>query len=260
MTTIHRSRSRLGTIILAVALLATACGGGDSDADGPATSDESEAAPTTAARPALPAGCNNEEPLEVSFDGFREISGSFVIAGGVALPFAVLPGDGPLIDLTDDELQAAVDRSELRAYAVAVTDFPYGLDDAGSFYSLFSTPRLPDSGGTTIVLTVIPPEGPLAAGSVIEVGTELSYADELQTTAVSTGVFVESNVREDVPFIGGATNLFTGSAEVVALTDHAICLRWDTSSPVFGESEGFFTVKGTASAPLLPLNARNSMG
>ena len=209
---------------------------------------------------ALPAGCNNEEALEIEFDGFPEVSGPFEVAGGVALPFAILPGDGPLVDLTDDELQAAVDRSDLRAYALAVTDFPYGPDDAGSLYRLFSTPNLPETGGTAIVLTVIPPDGPLAVGSTIEVGTELSYADDLQTTAVSTSVYVDSNRGEDTPFVGGDNTLFSGSVEVVALTDQIVCLRWDTVSPVFGDGEGFLTVKGTVSAPLLPLDARNSMG
>ena len=87
-----------------------------------------------------------------------------------------------------------------------------------------------------------------------------SNAEDLQTTAVSTGVYVESNLREDVPLVGGAPTSFSGSVEVIALTDDAICLKWDTASPVFGEEEGVLTVKGTVSAPLLELNARNSMG
>ena len=165
---LRSSRKPLLSLAVAIMLMAAACGGGDSDSDAPQTAAADGTAPTTSAAVALPAGCNNEEPLEIEFAGFPEVSGPFAVAGGVALPFAILPGDGPLIDLTDDELQAAVDRSDLRAYALAVTDFPYGLEDAGSFYSLFSTPSLPEGGGTTIVLTVIPPDGPLTDGSVIE--------------------------------------------------------------------------------------------
>lgn len=254
----------LSLLLVAVsALVFAACGGGETDS-GSAGADDTGASDagdgSEAASSALPAGCNNEEPLEIGLDGFPEISGPFTVAGGVALPFAMLPGEESLVDLTDDELQAAVDASDLRAYAVAVTDFAFGPDDAGPFYGIFSLPTLPDDGGTSIVLTVLPPDGPLAEGSRVEVGTELSYAEQLQTTAVSTGAYIDSNRQADVPSVAGATELFTGSVEVVALTDEAICLAWDTSSPVWGDDGGFLTISGTVSAPLLPLEARNSMG
>jgi hypothetical protein len=107
---------------------------------------------------------------------------------------------------------------------------------------------------------VIPPDGPLTAGSVVEVGTPLSYADELQTSAVSTGTYVQSSI-EDLPSIGGIEDEFFGIVEVVALTETAICMSWATTSPLFGGDEpGTLTVEGTVAAPLLELTPRNSMG
>ena len=260
------SVTRRWLVVLSVlALVAAACGGGDSDeADANGGGDGgdggSEVSTSVADAPGLPDGCDNGTPLQVTVDGFPELSGPFEVAGGVALPFPVLPGDGPLVDLSDEELAAAVEASDLVGYTIAATDFPYSVEDAGSFYGLFSTPTLPEQGGTTVLMTVIPPAGPLAAGSVVEVGTPLSYADELQTTAVSTGVFLETNRVDEAPFLGGDPADFTGSVEVLAITGEAVCLSWSTSSPLFGEDGAFVTVSGVVSAPLLELRPRNSMG
>jgi hypothetical protein len=237
------ARRRWYVLSFALALVAAACGGGDD-----AASD-------------LPAGCDNSSPLQVSFDGVLELSSEFTAVGGVALPFALIPGEESLVDLSDEELAAAVELSDLVGYAIAVTDFPYGVDDAGSFYSLFSSPTLPEEGGTVIMLTVIPPNVPLASGSVVEVGTPLAYEDQMQSTLVSTSVFFTTNRVEDVPFLGGAPTDFTGTVEVLAIADGTICVSWSTSSPVFsGDELGFATVSGVVSAPLQALQPRNSMG
>ena len=242
-------------VLIALVVSLAACGGGGGDESADASGDGGGEALAS-----LPAGCDNSEPLEVTFDGHPAVSGPLEVAGGVALPFAVLPGEASLVEMSDEELQAAVDGSDLRAYAIAVTDFPFGPDDAGSFYGLFSTPTAPESGGTTVIMTVLPTDGPLVDGSVVDAGAELGYADELQTTAVAMTVTVESTADEDLPFLGGTPDLFTGSVEIVSVTDDAICVRWDSSSPVFGEDGAFLTVSGTVAAPLLPLAIRNSMG
>ena len=249
----------IATVAL-IALSVAACGGSSSSSSPDSTGGNESASGPAVVDDSLPAECDNKTPLRVTVPGVPELSGDFAVAGGVVLPFAILPGPGSLIDLSLDEIEAAVDASELRGYAMAVTDFPYGLDDAGSFYSLFSRPSLPESGGTTIVLTVIPPEGPLAAGSVIAVGTPLSYDADLQTSAASTGEYIESN-RAEVPMLGGSPTDFSGSVEVIAITEHSVCLSWSTRAPTFGSDEvGFVTIEGVASAPLLQLSARNSMG
>jgi len=253
---VRSSRLVPSILLLALVVSLTACGGGG---DGAGESSDAPAGGGDALA-SLPAGCDNSDPLEVTFDGYPEVSGPLEVVGGVALPFAVLPGEGSLVEMSDDELQAAVDGSDLRAYAVAVTDFPFGPDDAGSFYGLFSTPAAPEAGGTSVIMTVLPADGPLVDGSVVDAGAELAYADELTTTAVAMTVTVESTANDDLPFLGGTPELFTGSAEIVALTDDAICVRWDSSSPVFGEDGAFLTVAGTVAAPLLPLAIRNSMG
>lgn len=244
------SRGFLAALVVALSALLAACGGGgDGTSDGGASSAGSD----------LPAGCDNAAPLEVSVPGVPELSGPMTVAGGVALPFALLPDvEGRLVDLSEGELEDAVAASDLVAYGIAVTDFPFGPDDAGSFYSLFSMPTLPEEGGTALILTVLPPDGALAAGSVVEVGAELSYGEDLQSTAVSTSVWIETN-RADAPLLGGIDEDFTGSVEVLALTEDTICVRWSTSSPILAE-DGFVTVEGVVAAPLLPLNARNSMG
>ena len=143
------SRKLLCSLALS-ALFAAACGGSsDSSSADASASDEdtgsSESGGSSDAAAGLPTGCDNSTPLQVSVDGVAELTGDFAVAGGVALPFAILPGDGPLIDLSEDELAAAVDASDLRGYTLAVTDFPYGPDDAGEFYGLFSSPTLPDT-------------------------------------------------------------------------------------------------------------------
>ena len=168
-------------VLIALVVSLAACGGGGGDESADASGDGGGEALAS-----LPAGCDNSEPLEVTFDGHPAVSGPLEVAGGVALPFAVLPGEASLVEMSDEELQAAVDGSDLRAYAIAVTDFPFGPDDAGSFYGLFSTPTAPESGGTSVIMTVLPTDGPLVDGSVVDAGAELGYADELQTTSVET--------------------------------------------------------------------------
>lgn len=217
---------RWATILVSLAVITAACGGGDGDST--ATEAANGGTSSDGAAPAensdRPSECDRDLPYTVRAEGLNEpTAGSpeFEVTHAFAQRIPVVPGESGNI-LEGAEKEAADEEArttDLAIYAIHLADYPLERDQFDGFG--FARPEVPE-GGTLAVVSILPPtlDG-LQAGDVVRHG-EPQF--ESVTTFSTLSAVVQTAERDNFD------NAFTdmdGQVEVLALDDESICVDID---------------------------------
>lgn len=205
-------------LLIALALVTTACDSGDSDgpssADGPGRSGD------------VPAECDRQPPYTIRAEGLSEPAAGapeFEVVDAVAQRIPVVPNaeDGLLEGEAKEQADAEAATTDLAIYAIHAADFPLDPEE----FDGFGFARVePPADGAMAVVSVLPPtaEG-MSPGDVITHG-EPEF--EATTTFSTLGAYVQTSDR------GPGDNAFTdmtGDVTILAVDDDTICVRADVS-------------------------------
>ena len=236
-------RLTLPFVMLSLAL--SACGGGG----GGETSSSN-----------LPSDCVENGPLQVTTDQYPQFaSGTFTPTKTVITQTRVLPGED-VANMPKDELRAMADEKGFAAYRVNVANFDL---DPQEFWYFLSTPTLPAEDSIYIGMGLYPlTSAGLKAGDVLDYQKNPEYSsDMITTTGSSIAIYIESNI--DDLYVGGYTDAYTGTAEVLYVDDSNLCVRWDVTMPLLppdGSTDKTISIKGVTSGPVKEANPDDVIG
>ena len=234
--------------IIPVTVLATTligCGGGGGDAQ-PAAD--------------LPEACVENGPLQVTSDQFPQFaSGTFTPSKTVVTQTRVLPGED-VANMPKDDLHALADEKGFAAYRVNIANFDL---DPQEFWYFLSTPTLPNDDSLYIGMGLYPlTTAGLKAGDVLDYQKNPEYsADMITTTGSSIAIYIESNI--DNLYVGGYTDAYTGTAEVLYIDETHLCVKWDVTMPLLppdGSTDKTISIKGVTSGPVKEANPDDVIG
>ncbi len=241
----HRSTgTRRGPVLLAAALVAAGCSGGDPtppDAGDAPAAPTSSTTVTTTLPEVLPPACDTPPvTLRLEAGGPASAGGPAVtVTDAIAVRVPILPG-ASAADTPIEELIERAAETELALYSVFLADFPIDRSRLGGFTSM-----KPGPGQTLATLSIVPtsPSG-FTAGDVVD--SEGDFAFDTITTLAEMQLIVLSGEHPDA--LAGYDGA-EGRIEILYLSDTTLCLDVDVEFSRAGEM--VYAARGTFAVPVM---------